>query len=84
MVQLSDLGEPEPCITSRNGTVQIRVIRNENAPLFTKEGQYEAEIDEDARVDSKVVEIDATDKDSKVFIAMLLSIRAVVMQEMIK
>lgn len=67
LVSATDQGLPDPCTSTRNATVNIRVSRNEHAPEFSDNGRYTRTIDEDADVMSVVTSVRANDRDDKVW-----------------
>ena len=65
-VAATDLGQPRSCQADRNATVKVQVTRNENPPVFEKEGQYSASIKEDLGTNNRVTSVKAADRDTRV------------------
>ena len=71
LVRATD-GSPMPCNSESNATVTVNVRRNEKAPVFEKEGQYEVTIREDLRENNRVTSIRASDGDSQVTVRVMI------------
>ena len=69
LISATDLGLPDACASERNATVNVRVARNEHAPVFSDDGRYERSINEDTDVMSVVTTVRASDRDDKVRIS---------------
>lgn len=65
-VNATDLGVPDPCMASRSANVKITVTRNEFAPVFSENGQYQATINEDLSNNNRVTGVQARDNDQRV------------------
>jgi len=61
-----DHGDPIPCESKRNATVNIKVFRNLNPPVFSEEGLYKVTINENHGINNRVTQVRAQDKDKKV------------------
>ena len=66
LISARDLGVPTSCVASRNATVTVKVRRNENAPVFSNDGSYRAEVTETLGVNNRVTVVSTSDKDSEV------------------
>ena len=59
------MGEPDPCRATRNATINVKVFRNERAPVFENEGQYKATINMDLGTNNRVTSVQSEDRDER-------------------
>lgn len=64
-VLATDLGKPNALQSSNRATVNVDVIRNENAPIFFS-STYEASIRQDIAVTTTITTVSASDEDTAV------------------
>lgn len=65
-MQATDMALPDPCPSTRNATVQVRVYRNLYAPEYNEGGEYTVSINEDLGVNNRVGNVRADDRDTRV------------------